>query len=64
MLSHDFIRFVVWTAISGYASADDRTFVESDFSTWEDEEEEEDVFAAKENFPAPIDALSNLSLVS
>ncbi|CBY35850.1 unnamed protein product [Oikopleura dioica] len=48
----------------GYASADDRTFVESDFSTWEDEEEEEDVFAAKENFPAPIDALSNLSLVS
>jgi len=45
----------------GYASAEDRTFVESDFSSWEDEDE---VFAAKENFPAPTEALSNLSLVS
>merc|ERR1712004_344343 len=47
----------------GYVSADDRTYVESDFSTWEDEEEE-DVFAEKENHLAPIETLSNLSIVS
>ena len=49
---------------SGYVSADDRTFIESDFSTWEDDDEEENVFPEKENLLAPIEALTNLSLVS
>jgi hypothetical protein len=53
---------VVSQVPSGYVSADDRTFIESDFSTWEDEED--DVFAAKENHLAPIEALTNLSLSS
>ncbi|CAG5086465.1 Oidioi.mRNA.OKI2018_I69.PAR.g11218.t1.cds [Oikopleura dioica] len=46
----------------GDITADDRTSIESDFSTWEDEED--DILAEKHDFPDPTEALSRLILSS